>query len=79
MKTVAGISGNDILSSCCRSLLSQYHKEFGRSSAGVRQEFDAGLVDDRAEESEPLDNTIHGIIDATRNEEFEERLAGLNR
>ncbi len=72
MKNVVGISGNDILSSCCRSLLSQY-------TQGVRQEFDAGLVDARAEDSERLDNTIHGIIDATRYEEFKARLTGLDR
>ena len=32
----------------------------------------------RAEDSMRLDNTIHGIIDATRNEAFKERLANLD-
>ncbi len=35
-----------------------------------QDELDDSLVHARAADSERLDNTIHGIIDATRNEEF---------
>ena len=43
----------------------------------LQSEFEAGLVHARAADSKRLDNTIHGIIDATRNPAFKERLSSL--
>ena len=45
----------------------------------LQSEFEAGLVHARAADSERLDNTIHGIINATRNPAFKERLGSLDR
>ena len=45
----------------------------------LQDELDDSLVHARAADSERLDNTIHGIIDATRNEEFKERLTRLDQ
>ena len=39
---------------------------------------DADLETIRSEDTQRLDNTIHGIIDATRNEAFKERLSKLD-
>ena len=44
----------------------------------LQGEFEQGLVHARAADSDRLDNTIHGIIDATQNRAFKERLAGLD-
>ena len=44
----------------------------------LESEFQASLIDARAEDSERLDNAIHGIIDATRNPASKERLSRLD-
>ena len=44
----------------------------------LQEEFGAGLVHARAADSERLDNTIHGIIDATRNPASKERVRSLD-
>ena len=43
----------------------------------LQEEFEGGLVHARAADSERLDNTIHGIIDATRNPASKERVRSL--
>ena len=44
----------------------------------LQEEFEGGLVHARAADSERLDNTIHGIIDATRNPASKERVRSLD-
>ena len=45
----------------------------------LQRELGAGLVCARAADSERLDNTVHGIIDVTRNPASKEHLSSLNR
>ena len=44
----------------------------------LESDFQADLINVRAADSERLDNTIHGLIEATRNPAFEERLSRLD-
>ncbi len=46
---------------------------------GMLEQSEAGLAASRAEESERLDNLIHGIISRTQNPAFKARLEGLDR
>ena len=44
----------------------------------LESDFQADLINVRAADSERLDNTIHGLIEATRNPAFKERLSRLD-
>ena len=44
----------------------------------LESDFQADLINVRAADSERLDNTIHGLIEATRNPAFKERLSWLD-
>ena len=44
----------------------------------LESDFQAALINVRAADSERLDNTLHGLIEATRNPAFKERLSRLD-
>ena len=75
-QTLELMKGIVVLSSIMNAI-AEVRIDSGTGTAGGEDAMD--LVAARRADSERLDNTIHGIIEATRDEEFKARLTGLDR